>query len=85
MKMGAEESAALFPEDRNLGAREVDGAIARHQQLNRLYLPVVGRQQPALMDKFVGKVLDGVPQNLQRMSSLGANAAFVVKSSHFTI
>jgi hypothetical protein len=49
MKMGAEEGAALFSEAGNLGAREVDSAIARHQQPNRLQLPFVsGKPAPSL-------------------------------------
>ena len=75
-----QKCGAAFPEAGNLRAREVDGAIARHQQLNRRDLPVVGRERAALMDKLVGEILDGVPQHLQRMTRFRADPSSVILS-----
>ena len=53
---------------------EIDLAIDRHEQLDRLELGVSGEKDPALMHKLVGEVLDGVAKNLEGMAGLGAIA-----------
>ncbi len=84
MKMGAEECAPLFPEAGSLGTGKVDGAITGHQKPNCLQLPVMSREPAALIDELIGKIVDGMAQQFQRMARLGTYPSFVIPS-HLTI
>src|SRR5271157_980388 len=62
--------AEAISKGRHFRAAEIDLAIEAHEQLNRFHLSVVRGKAPARADKLVRKVLDGVPENLQRMACL---------------
>lgn len=70
-----EAHPSFFP-CRDHWAREIDLAIAGHQQLDRLNLPCVGRKTSSLVNELIGEVFDGVPKFLQRVSRIGTDPKF---------
>jgi hypothetical protein len=58
-----------------LGTAEVDLPVERHQRLNGLDLRIVLPKVSTLMNKFIGKVFDGVTKLLECVPCFWGNAA----------
>ena len=63
-----QKRAEAIADGTHFRAAEINLAIEAHEQLHGFHLSVVRGNGPARADKLVRKVLDGVPQNLQRMA-----------------
>jgi hypothetical protein len=56
-----ENRTEFIPQAGDLRAAEIDLAVEGHQHLHGLHLRIVLPQVPAVVDKLVREVLDGVP------------------------
>lgn len=73
--MTTEKRAATFDKGWHLGTLEVDLAIEGHEQLHSLELVIIRRERKTVVNEFVGKIFDGVTEDLKRVAGLGGDDA----------
>lgn len=74
-----QKRTGALPEARNLGAIHINQPIERHQQLDGLDLGVMRIEGSALVNKLVGKVLDGMAKDFKRMPRCGIDMPATVR------
>jgi hypothetical protein len=62
-------------ERRHLGAGKIDFPVPSHEELDGVEARVASAERAGLVHIFVAKVFNGVAQDLQRMTRLGADLA----------
>ena len=67
------QARTRWPSCGHLRAREVDFAVVGHEQLDRFEAGIVGGEQAALVHIFVAEVLDGVAEDFEGVTRLGAD------------
>jgi len=69
-----QQSAATLTECWHFRALIIDLTVERHQHQYGLQLLIFGVKRAPLIQKLVGKVFDGVTEDLQSAPGLGGNA-----------
>jgi len=77
-----ENRTEFIPETGDLRAAEIDLAIEGHEHLYGLDLRVMLLQVSAIVDKLVGKVLNGVPELLQGVPRFGTDPTRSALAQH---